>query len=189
MVLVRNRGREVMGTKAVCPAESGSSGGSGLVAESQPLTKRVLVVVSELGWFEVYGDGDVSFVTHRAGETDSEVKCRTRPGFRDLLRSRHLKGNGWLINARPAVCRLVWWDRLSELVERYGCVMQEHPLEWLYDMAAAAGMEPHDLLHELLRADREKDSAPQKDAAQGKQGAGPHRRAETNTNQAKGKAQ
>jgi hypothetical protein len=178
-----------MGTKAVCPAESGSSGGSGLVAESQPLTKRVLVVVSELGWFEVYGDGDVSFVTHRAGETDRELRRRARHGWKDMLRSSLLKGNGWLSNARPEVCRLVWWDRLSELVERYGCAMDCHPLVWLGQLSEATGKEPNDLLHELLRADREKDSAPQKDAAQGKQGAGPHRRAETNTNQAKGKAQ
>lgn len=195
MGLVCNRGREVMGNAPGGPSEGGQPVTGGLVAEP-PLRAMVLVVTSEMGWFEVYGDLDVdiAYVTHRRGEDDEQLARRVPWRHRELLVGRYVqagdaqitlrkppKGNGWLDQGRPEVSRLVMHERLSELVARYGYAMDTHPLLWLDGLAAAAGMEPLDMLHALLRAGREKDAATKKNAAQG-QG-----RAAKNSPQAKAK--
>lgn len=109
-----------------------------------PKWRRGVLVVSEMGWWEAYGNLGVACVEHRQGDDDETLNERLPYGYRGLIASRSIKGNGKLVE------RDIPPGRLVALTERFGSVMDKHPLLWLADVAEAMGVSAGECLELLL---------------------------------------
>lgn len=70
--------------------------------------------------------------------------------FKRVLNHRHsLKGSGWLDSNKPRTTPVLQ-ARLQQLVDKYGPVMDRHPLLWLRDLSEVLGKSVGETLDELL---------------------------------------